>query len=86
MNDGSQIKVLFFSVFREITGKDEWYLSGYDGSVTLRVILERTFDEYPGLKEWQGKMLCAVNCEYADENTEVNSGDEVALMPPVQGG
>ncbi|MEN8713365.1 MAG: MoaD/ThiS family protein [Verrucomicrobiales bacterium] len=27
-----------------------------------------------------------MNCEYADESAEITSGDEIALMPPVQGG
>ncbi|MDA8634093.1 MoaD/ThiS family protein [Verrucomicrobiales bacterium] len=81
-----QVTILFFSVFREITGKCEWSITGYDGVVTLRAILDRTFAEFPGLKEWEGRILCAVNCEYADESAEITSGDEIALMPPVQGG
>jgi molybdopterin converting factor small subunit len=31
-------------------------------------------------------MLIAVNCEYADGTTVLQDGDELALMPPVQGG
>lgn len=86
MSQNGKIRILFFSVFREITGTEEWSISEYEAGATLRTILDRTFAEFPELKKWEGKMLCAVNCEYADESTKVNSGDEIALMPPVQGG
>jgi molybdopterin converting factor small subunit len=41
---------------------------------------------YPGLEGWKGSLLLAVNGEYADRATRIAAGDEVALMPPVQGG
>ena len=31
-------------------------------------------------------LLCAVNQEIADDDTEVSAGDEVAFFPPVTGG
>ncbi len=32
------------------------------------------------------RILCAVNMEYAEPNTPVKEGDEVAFFPPVTGG
>lgn len=32
------------------------------------------------------RLLCAVNCEYAEPQAPVNDGDEVAFFPQVTGG
>ena len=48
--------------------------------------LEAVYGRFPALREWDAKMLVAVNCEYSARDFAVKDGDEVALMPPVQGG
>jgi molybdopterin synthase sulfur carrier subunit len=37
-------------------------------------------------KERANNVLIAVNMDYVDANTMINSGDEVAFFPPVTGG
>jgi molybdopterin converting factor subunit 1 len=82
-----KVTVLFFSVLREIAGTDrlEWPLDGA-GLATVGELVAALEARYPGLEEWQGRLLLAVNGEYADRATPIAAGDEVALMPPVQGG
>jgi molybdopterin converting factor subunit 1 len=79
-----KVTVLFFSVLREIAGTDriEWETAG----ATLGELVATLSERYPGLAEWQGRLLLAVNGEYADPAMPLSAGDEVALMPPVQGG
>ena len=82
-----KVTVLFFSVLREIAGTDrlEWPLDD-EGLATVGELVAALEACYPGLEGWQGRLLLAVNGEYADRATRIAAGDEVALMPPVQGG
>ena len=82
-----KVTVLFFSVLREIAGTDrlEWPLDD-EGLATVGELVAALEARYPRLEGWQGRLLLAVNGEYADRATRIAAGDEVALMPPVQGG
>lgn len=82
----ASVEVLYFSLFREITGQERESFSLGEEATTLGGLVDRIFDAHPGLREWEGKMLLAVNREFADRSTPVAGGDEVAMMPPVQGG
>jgi len=42
--------------------------------------------KYPELATINNVLSIAVNAEYVDGNTILNSGDEVAFIPPVSGG
>ena len=83
-----QFKILFFSVLRDIAGCDmlDLEIAGREASVPLADVVEEVFSRHPGLREWQDKILLAVNESYAEPETTVKSGDEIAMMPPVQGG
>jgi len=80
-----KVTVLFFSVLREIAGTDriEWETSE---DAALGELVASLSERFPGLAGWQGRLLLAVNGEYAGPATPLSAGDEVALMPPVQGG
>lgn len=80
------IKVLFFSLFRDITGVEEMTLELPGTSATVEAVLSSLYGEFGTLRDWEEKMLIAVNCEYADSSAPLSDGDELALMPPVQGG
>ncbi len=80
------IRVLFFSVLRDITGQDEITLPVPGEGLPVGQLLDQLYQSYPGMSDWDEKLLIAVNCEYASRDHTVKSGDEVAIMPPVQGG
>ena len=81
-----EITVLFFSLFRDSTGTDQRNLTLPEGETSVAEVLEQIYEIYPKLREWDSRMLVARNCEYADRTEKVVPGDELALMPPVQGG
>ena len=81
-----KVKVLLFSLFRDICGSDELDLSFDEPEIVVSAFLEAVYVQFPALREWDEKMLVAVNCEYSTRDFAVKEGDEVALMPPVQGG
>jgi molybdopterin converting factor small subunit len=49
-------------------------------------LLAELYERWPALSSWDGRLLMAVDLEYATRETQLIPGQEVALMPPVQGG
>ena len=79
-----KLRVLFFSVLRDITGcpEIEWTCAGR----TVAELLEEIFSRWPALRSWDSSLLLAIDCTYVKRNAALQEGCEVALMPPVQGG
>jgi molybdopterin synthase sulfur carrier subunit len=80
------VRVLFFSQLRDLCGLDEVECELDSEASAVENLLEKLYLTYEGLREWDGRLLVAVNHDYADRTTSLNSGDEIAVMPPVQGG
>ncbi len=75
------IMVKFFASLREKVGRGEAKLNADPGLNVARV-----WDAVCGDLPMPGNTLMAVNMEYADAETPVGDGDEVAFFPPVTGG
>lgn len=82
------VRVLFFSLLQDIIGDSEIEFSIVDsnGVTLVSDLLAALYEKFPKLRNWESKLLIAVDCEYADKNTPIKEGQEIALMPPVQGG
>lgn len=85
MNSTISVRVLFFSVLRDLTGVHELNLEIAEESL-LEDLLATLFDRWPGLREWDTSLLLAVDHHYRPRSTPLTPGCEVAVMPPVQGG
>jgi molybdopterin converting factor subunit 1 len=81
-----KVTLLFFSVLRDLSGCDRLELELPPHVATLSQLLDQLDQRMPGLAGWEGRLLLAVNGEYAAPSTTLANGDEIALMPPVQGG
>ncbi len=59
-----------------------------DGPVTVRKLKEMLKEDFPALSETlDGRsVLFSVNEEFAANDTVINDGDEVGLLPPFSGG
>jgi len=79
------IEVLYFSLLRDISGAEKESVV-LDEAADVAGLLGTMFSRYPALADWDKSLLIAVNGEYADRDRALADGDEVALMPPVQGG
>ena len=82
------IKLLFFSLLRDAAGGTEEtpYTIEDTDSIPVSGLLERLYNEYPDLRPWDGKILVAADLEYVKRDFIIRDGQEVAIMPPVQGG
>ncbi len=80
-----KLRVLFFSVLRDITGTDEVHLELPEGAAMADLLLHIEA-RWPKLRDWQGCLLLALDQTYVKRDALLLDGAEVALMPPVQGG
>tara|TARA_R110002096_G_scaffold23303_9_gene74255 strand:+ start:734 stop:982 length:249 start_codon:yes stop_codon:yes gene_type:complete len=81
-----KVKVLLFSILRDLTGEETLELEVRKDGPLVCDVLEMVFERHPVIREWDSKLLIALNGEFADRNQKVSGEDELALMPPVQGG
>jgi MoaE-MoaD fusion protein len=79
------VRVLFFGVLKDVTGKSGEELEVREGS-SVADLLGLYGDRFPRLKDSLGSLAVAVNQQYAAAETVLKEGDEVALLPPVSGG
>lgn len=81
-----KLKILYFSLLRDVTGTEEELIEVTSESDTVAMILEELFRNHPELRKWDDRLLLALDCEYVNRGDRIGQGSELALMPPVQGG
>jgi MoaE-MoaD fusion protein len=81
-----RVSVRLFAILRERAGSDSVELDLPDGATVADALV--SLAERPALGEaLEGlPVRMAVNRDYADEDTPLGPGDELALVPPVSGG
>ena len=84
-NNEIAVKVLFFGAARDAVGQAEVDLV-LKGKVTAAGAFAEVLERFPDLRRFGRSLLFAVNQEYAVGDQPVQSGDELAVFPPVSGG
>lgn len=85
MSPSITLSMLYFAMFREQIGKNAEQLTVPHGT-TAGDVFGIVTAAYPALAGMRGSTMVMVNEEYAAPDQILNSGDEVALIPPVSGG
>lgn len=80
-----RIRVLFFGVLRDITGRREDQLELPEGG-RLESVFEHYASLFPRLRGMASSVVLALNQEFAGPTSALTEGDEVAFLPPVSGG
>ena len=80
-----QIRVLFFGILKDLSGKSSDSIS-LPEDATLGDVLSHYEEVIPRLKDAKLSLAMSVNQEYASPATKLRPGDEIALLPPVSGG
>ncbi len=78
------LKLLFFAQSARWVAHRELSVP-WEGRTTIAGLLRRRPELQPLLRH-QSMLKAAINREFADFNTEVDDGDEIAFLPPVSGG
>jgi molybdopterin converting factor small subunit len=76
-------RLRFFGVTADIVGSRNLELT-LSESATAESLVDRLSNDNPALKDH--KLLIAVNEQYADADTILNDGDEIAIFTAVSGG
>lgn len=79
------VRVDFYSQLRDVAGASHLDVVVADDT-TVRDLLEELYRIVPDLRSHDRNILVAAGVEFVDRKYEVKAGDEIAIMPPVQGG
>ena len=80
-----KIHVQFFSRLRDLAGKPEIDLEVPEGT-TAADLLEIIYSSTPALRDWDKSILVAAGVEFVQRDYALKAGDQISVMPPVQGG
>jgi molybdopterin converting factor subunit 1 len=79
------MNVLLFARARDLIGCDRVSVTG-PAPATVGELRRLLMQQYPRLAGLAERSAFAVNDEFADDQMQIPSGAEVALLPPVSGG
>jgi MoaE-MoaD fusion protein len=85
MADSVRVRVLFFGVLKDISGRAEEWAEFPEGS-TAGDVISHYEASLPKLAASRKSIVLAVNERFAESSSPVHDGDEVAFLPPVSGG
>lgn len=80
-----KMRVQFYAQLRDITqiASDEADLA--DGA-TVSDLLGNIYQKFPALRVHDKNILVGAGVEFVDRNYKPKPGEEISIMPPVQGG
>ena len=79
------VHVQLFSHLRDAAGASELDLELPDGAA-VSDLLTALYERTPPLRAWDSSILVGSGVEFVDREHALQHGEELAIMPPVQGG
>ena len=70
---------------RDLVGKREIDIDVAEGA-TVRDLLDQIYAQQPALRSHDKSILIGAGVEFVDRNYKPKPGEEISVMPPVQGG
>ncbi|HEX9405920.1 MAG TPA: molybdopterin converting factor subunit 1 [Thermoanaerobaculia bacterium] len=80
-----KVRLLYFAVLRDITGKSEEVVELPEGT-RAEEVWKRLRMKHDQLAAYERPPMTAINESYASADQPLRDGDEVAFIPPVAGG
>jgi len=77
--------VQFYAQLRDLAGASELNIDLPD-KATAGDLLAKIYEKVPTLRSRDKSILIGAGVEFVDRNYELKPGDEISIMPPVQGG
>jgi MoaD family protein len=79
------VKVRFFAQLRDLVGCDILDIDLANGAA-VSDLLDEIYMRFPAVRSHDKSILVAAGLEFVDRNYKIKPGDEISVMPPVQGG
>ena len=80
-----KIQVQFYAQLRDLAGRQTLDVDLAEGTA-VSDLLEQIYRKVPVLRSHDKSILFGAGVEFVDRNYRLKSGDEISIMPPVQGG
>jgi molybdopterin converting factor small subunit len=80
-----KVRAQFYSQVRDLAGAQELIIDLAEGA-TIADLLEKVYAKVPVLRARDKSILVGAGDEFVDRHYKLKPGDEVSIMPPVQGG
>ena len=80
-----KVRSTLYAQLRDAAGMQQVDVDLPEGS-TVSDLLEQVYREIPVLRAHDKTILIGVDVEFVDRDYKLNAGEEIAIMPPVQGG
>lgn len=80
-----KVRIQFFSHLRDAAGVSHLEEEIADHS-TVAGLLENLYARYPKLRAWDQSILVGAGVEFVERDYVLQPNEEIAIMPPVQGG
>ena len=80
-----KVHVQFFSHLRDAAGKSDIELDLTEGT-RVSDLLEQLYARIPTLRPWDKSILIGAGVEFVERDYVLRANEEIAIMPPVQGG
>jgi len=81
----TKIRVQFYAQLRDLAGTTHLDLNVRENA-TVSDLLEQIYVKFPALSAHNKSILVGAGLEFVDRNYKLKPGDEISIIPPVQGG
>ncbi|MCA0932835.1 molybdopterin converting factor subunit 1 [Lutimonas saemankumensis] len=79
-----EIKILFFGISKDLAGTNSTNFQ-IEKDISVKDVRELLLRNYPSFSSMDTFSI-AVNESYAEDDTQINNNDIIAVIPPVSGG
>jgi len=80
-----KVRVKFFAQLRDLAGAQELTVDLAKGA-SVADLLTKIYEQMPALRARDAGILVGAGIEFVDRNYKLKPGDQISIMPPVQGG
>jgi len=80
-----KVHIRFYSQLRDLAGRSGFDVDLAEGTAVSE-LLEQIYAETPALRSHDKCILIGAGVEFVDRNYKLKPGEEISIMPPVQGG
>jgi MoaD family protein len=80
-----KVRVQFYAQLRDLAGAQTFDVDLADGA-TVSDLLQELYTKIPGLRAHDKTILVGAGVEFVDRSYRLKADEEIAIMPPVQGG
>ena len=80
------LKIKLFGIFREKLNRNYLSIPINGNSISLKELRKNLEELYPSFRMNRINFVFAVNKVIPNENVDVTSHDEIAVIPPISGG